>query len=60
METWSDKKTKALDLLGITNRTKVGRQITGGSSVRKDAELKKPKAKVSELDAHRNKWRNKV
>ncbi|MDR4442202.1 P27 family phage terminase small subunit [Bacillus cereus] len=60
VETWSDKKTKALDLLGLTNRTKAGRQVTGGSSVRKDEEIKKPKAKVSELDVHRNKWRNKA
>ncbi|AFQ18734.1 P27 family phage terminase small subunit [Bacillus thuringiensis] len=57
VETWSDKKTKALDLLGLTNRAKAGRQITGGSSVRKDEELQKPKAKVSELDKHRAKWR---
>ncbi|MEB9608233.1 terminase small subunit, partial [Bacillus cereus] len=46
-----------LDLLGLTNRAKAGRQITGGSSVRKDEELQKPKAKVSELDKHRAKWR---
>ncbi|HFU7087201.1 TPA: P27 family phage terminase small subunit [Bacillus cereus] len=58
VETWSDKKTKALDLLGLTNRTKAGKQITGGSSVRKDEELQKPKQHpVDELEAHRNKWR---
>lgn len=58
VETWADKKTKALDLLGLTNRAKAGRQITGGSSVRKDEELQKPKATVSPLDKHRSKWRN--
>ncbi|MCU5339291.1 P27 family phage terminase small subunit [Bacillus cereus] len=57
VETWSDKKTKALDLLGLTNKSKPGKIVTGGTSVRKDEELKKPKAKVSELDEHRNKWR---
>ena len=60
VETWSDKKTKALDLLGLTNKNKPGKQITGGSSVRKDEEMKKPEKKVSQLDAHRNKWRNKA
>ncbi|QWG81977.1 P27 family phage terminase small subunit [Bacillus mycoides] len=57
VETWSDKKTKALDLLGLTNRAKAGRQITGGSTVGKNETIEKPKAVVSELDEHRNKWR---
>ncbi|MCG3089143.1 P27 family phage terminase small subunit [Sporosarcina cyprini] len=57
VETWSDKKTKALDLLGLTNKGKAGNQITGGSSVRTDEEMKKPESKVSQLDAHRKKWR---
>lgn len=56
VETWADKKTKALDLLGLTNKSK-GRIVTGGSSVRHDDELKKPVAVVDELTAHRNKWR---
>ncbi|MGG0185153.1 P27 family phage terminase small subunit [Bacillus rhizoplanae] len=60
VETWSDKKTKALDLLGLTNKYKPGKIVTGGSSVRKDEELQKPKATVSPLDVHRNKWRNKT
>ena len=59
VESWSDKKTKALDLLGLTNKGKVGKMITGGSSVNKDDEMEKPKAVVNELEAHRNKWRNK-
>ncbi|MCI1592477.1 MULTISPECIES: P27 family phage terminase small subunit [Heyndrickxia] len=59
VETWADKKTKALDLLGLTNKSKPGKIVTGGSSVRKDEELKKPEQpKVDELAAHRNKWRN--
>jgi phage terminase small subunit len=60
VETWADKKTKALDLLGLTNKSKPVKIVTGGSSVRKDEELKKPEAVVSELDAHRQKWRNKA
>jgi len=57
VETWSDKKTKALDLLGLTNKSKAGRIVTGGSSVGKNTEMAKPTAVVSELDAHRTKWR---
>lgn len=58
VETWSDKKTKALDLLGLTNKSKAGKIVTGGSSVKtKNEELEKPKEIVSELEAHRNKWR---
>ncbi|OMC81860.1 terminase small subunit [Viridibacillus sp. FSL H7-0596] len=57
VETWSDKKTKALDFLGLTNKAKAGKIVTGGSSVRKDEELERPKAVVDELAAHRNKWR---
>ncbi|UQX52294.1 P27 family phage terminase small subunit [Cytobacillus pseudoceanisediminis] len=58
VETWSDKKTKALDLLGLTNKSKPGKIVTGGSSVRKEEELKKPEPVEDELTAHRNKWRN--
>ncbi|MYL56349.1 terminase small subunit [Virgibacillus halodenitrificans] len=60
VEVWSDKKTKALDYLGLTNKGKSGNGVTGGSSVRKDEKMEKPEKKVSELDAHRNKWRNKA
>lgn len=59
VETWSDKKTKALDLLGLTNKSNPKLKVTGGSTARKNEEVEKPTAKVSELDAHRNKWRNK-
>ena len=58
VETWADKKTKALDLLGLTNKSKPGKIVTGGSSVRKDEEMKKPEPVDDELAAHRNKWRN--
>jgi phage terminase small subunit len=58
VETWADKKTKALDLLGLTNKSKPGKIVTGGSSVRKDEEMKKPEPVEDELSAHRNKWRN--
>lgn len=59
VETWADKKTKALDLLGLTNKSKPGKIVTGGSSVRKNEEMEKPVPVVEdELTAHRNKWRN--
>jgi phage terminase small subunit len=58
VETWADKKTKALDLLGLTNKSKPGKIVTGGSSVRKDEEMKKPEPVEDELSAHRKKWRN--
>lgn len=58
VETWSDKKTKALDLLGLTNKSKASRIVTGGSSVKTGEEMVKPQPIVDELSAHRNKWRN--
>lgn len=59
VETWSDKKTKALDLLGLTNKSKASRIVTGGSSVKTGEEMVKPatSSTVDELAAHRNKWR---
>ncbi|MBO1100266.1 P27 family phage terminase small subunit [Enterococcus hirae] len=61
VETWADKKMKALDLLGLTNKAKNGRQITGGSTARKAEEITRPEVKpVDELAAHRNKWRKKA
>ncbi|MDQ8366765.1 terminase small subunit, partial [Enterococcus faecium] len=40
---------------------KTGRQITGGSTARKDEEITRPEEKpVDELAAHRNKWRKKA
>ncbi|WHY75715.1 P27 family phage terminase small subunit [Neobacillus sp. WH10] len=58
VETWADKKTKALDLLGLTNKAKSGKIVTGGSSVRTNEEMTKPEQVVDELAAHRKKWRN--
>lgn len=59
VETWADKKTKALDLLGLTNKSKPGKIVTGGSSVQTSEVMKKPEAvPEDELAAHRNKWRN--
>lgn len=61
VEVWSDKKIKALDLLGLTNKTKAGRQITGGSTARKDEEIIRPEEKqIDELAEHRKKWRKKA
>ncbi|GGE58529.1 P27 family phage terminase small subunit [Priestia taiwanensis] len=57
VETWADKKTKALDLLGLTNKSKSQKIVTGGSSVRKDEIVEKPKDNITELDKHREKWR---
>ncbi len=52
---------KALDLLGLTNKSKTGRQITGGSTARADEEMKRPEEKpVDELAEHRKKWRKKA
>ena len=60
VETWADKKMKALDLLGLTNKTKSGRQITGRSTAKTDEEITRPeKVEVDELKAHREKWRKK-
>lgn len=58
VEVWFDKKLKCLEKLGLTSNAKLGKFVTGGSSVRKDDEMKKPEAKVDELTSHRNKWRN--
>lgn len=58
VETWADKKIKALDLLGLTNKATTGRKVTGGSTARKNEEITRPEEKpVDELAEHRNKWR---
>lgn len=58
VETWADRKMKALDLLGLTNKSKSGKQITGGSTARQNEEITRPEEKqVDELAEHRNKWR---
>lgn len=59
VEIWADKKTKALDLLGLTNKAKAGRIVTGGSTLKETIE--KPEVPVvDELAAHRSKWRKKA
>lgn len=58
VETWADKKMKALDLLGLTNKSSTGKKVTGGSTARQDEEITRPDEKpVDELAEHRNKWR---
>lgn len=58
VETWADKKMKALDALGLNNKAKASRIVTGGTSVGKGEEITKPEVpEVDELAAHRNKWR---
>jgi phage terminase small subunit len=59
VETWSDKKIKALAELGLTNKNKSIRDVVGKSKARQDEEMKRPDKVVNELDAHRNKWRKK-
>ncbi|WP_291292583.1 P27 family phage terminase small subunit [Enterococcus sp.] len=61
VEFWSDKKMKALDYLGLTNKTAIGKKVTGGSTARQNEEIKRPKEKpIDELAEHRNKWRKRV
>lgn len=61
VEIWSEKKTKALDLLGLTNKAKSARVVTGGSKVKANETIEKPVApEVDELAAHRSKWRKKA
>lgn len=57
VEIWSEKKMKALDALGLNNKAKAGRTVTGGSSVSKGEKMTKPVAVVDELAEHRKKWR---
>ena len=60
VETWSDKKMKALDALGLTNKTKSKGFVTGGSTAKYDNIMTKPVEVVDELAAHRSKWRDKA
>ncbi|MBZ0323543.1 P27 family phage terminase small subunit [Enterococcus casseliflavus] len=60
VEFWSDKKMKALDYLGLTNKAATGKKVTGGSTARQNEEITRPQEKpVDELAEHRNKWRAK-
>lgn len=61
VEFWADKKMKALDYLGLTNKAALGKRVTGGSTARFDEEITRPEEKpIDELAAHRNKWRKKT
>ncbi|CAI3467477.1 P27 family phage terminase small subunit [Enterococcus cecorum] len=52
---------RALDLLGLTNKSRIGKQIAGLSTARKDEEITRPEEKVvDDLEAHRQKWRKRV
>lgn len=60
VEVWTDKRMKALDILGLTNKKKQGKIVGGKSSVR-DEQIHRPDGAVhDELAAHRNKWRKKA
>ncbi|WP_413508900.1 P27 family phage terminase small subunit [Carnobacterium maltaromaticum] len=57
VESWSDKKIKALEKLGLTNKI-AGRKVIGNSKV--NDELEKPiESQKDELAEHREKWRKK-
>lgn len=60
VETWADKKIKALDALGLTNKSKPKQFVTGGSKVQTDNIMTKPPEVTDELAAHRLKWRDKA
>lgn len=60
VETWSDKKIKALGDLGLTNKFKSKNIVTGGSTARHDDVMTKQPEVIDELAAHRSKWRDKA
>lgn len=62
VETWSDKRAKHLDMLGLSQKAamKGGKIVTGGSKVQTDSIMTKPPEVVDELAAHRAKWRDKA
>lgn len=58
VETWSDKRAKHLDMLGLSQKaSSKGNKITGGSKVQ-DSIMTKPPEVKDELAAHREKWRD--
>lgn len=57
VETWSDKKMKALGDLGLTNKNKPKNTVTGFSTAKYDEVMIKKPEVVDELAAHRMKWR---
>ena len=51
VETWSDKKNKMLESLGITNKRKITQKLE------KNDEKSLKLQSINELQAHRDKWR---
>lgn len=60
VETWADKKIKALGELGLTNKSRPKQTVTGGGRVNVDDVMTKKPEVVDELAAHRAKWRDKA
>lgn len=59
VETWSEKKMKALGELGLTNKIKPKNVVTGRTTARHDDVMTKQPEVVDELAEHRKKWREK-
>lgn len=59
VEVWSDKKLKALEKLGLTNKSSSTTRIIGGSSAKSDEVTKPTEPVVDELAEHRKKWGKK-
>ncbi|EBF5150451.1 P27 family phage terminase small subunit [Listeria monocytogenes] len=58
VETWSLKKAKYLEMLGLTNKQYATNRVIGGGG--KKDELEKPlEQHADELEEHRKKWRVK-
>nr|WP_246414984.1 P27 family phage terminase small subunit [Listeria farberi] len=58
VETWSLKKAKYLEMLGLTNKQYATNRVVGGGG--KKDELEKPQEQhADELEEHRKKWRVK-
>ena len=63
VEVWSEKRMRALERLGLTNKSLVSMQIIGGkvfSPVQEGVANKPGQQGISQLDAHRDKWRNRA
>lgn len=59
VETWSDKKIKALEKLGLTNKAIQTTKIVGGSYAKNEEVIKPVEQVKDELAEHREKWRKK-
>lgn len=59
VDTWSEKRLKILERLGMTNKALSKKVITGGTTINTtthEAE-QSPNGEIDELAAHRQKWR---